>query len=166
MIVIGYQGIGKSTVARESKGFIDLESSNFYHEGERPKDWHIYYCQIAEHLSAQGYVVFVSSHEPIRHWFRQKRAVIICPTLEIRKEWIQKLEDRYFKTMREKDFRAWKNAVYRYDENIKELYMCGIPVLPIRAMFYDLEQMIRAYIKSHSDIDLHCRQIMGEENND
>lgn len=36
MIIIGYQGIGKSTIVRNAKGYIDLESSNFRYNGVRP----------------------------------------------------------------------------------------------------------------------------------
>lgn len=162
MIIIGYQGIGKSTLARKSRGFIDLESSNFYHNGNRPTDWYVYYCKIAEHLSQQGYIVFVSSHEPVRNWFAisDERTVIICPVIELKDEWILKLENRYHHTLEEKDFRAWQNAVCRYEENIKELRDCGIPVIGIRYITYDLEEMIRYLIEHNSEIDFHCRQIM------
>ena len=64
MIVIGYQGIGKSTISHASKGnFIDLESGNFWVDGKRDPEWFKPYCQIALHLHKQGYVVFTSSHE-------------------------------------------------------------------------------------------------------
>ena len=161
MIVIGYQGIGKSTVSNKSKGFIDLESGNFFHYGNRPTDWYIYYCQIAEHLSQQGYVVFVSSHEPVRNWFirSSERAIIICPDLNLETEWIDKLNKRYNATHKEKDYKAWQNTVYRFKENIKELFDCGIPVISINTMTYDLEKMIRTVINKNSEIDMHCRQI-------
>ena len=162
MIIIGYQGIGKSTLAKKSRGFIDLESSNFFHHGNRPDDWFVYYCKIAESLSRQGYIVFVSSHEPVRKWLKQsdEREIIICPDFDVEKEWIDKLEKRYTLTNEGKDFRAWQNAVYRYKENIKELHDCGIPVISIRTMAYDLEQMIRTTIDRNPEIDFHCRQIM------
>lgn len=35
MIIIGYQGIGKSTLAKNSLKYIDLESGNFWINGER-----------------------------------------------------------------------------------------------------------------------------------
>ena len=161
MIVIGYQGIGKSSVAEKSRGFIDLESSNFYYAGNRPTNWHVYYCKIAEALSKQGYVVFTSSHEPVRSWFvkSNERTIIICPRLELKNEWIGRLDQRYRSTLKEKDFRAWQNAACRYDENIRELCDCGIPVLAISTMAYDLEEMIRTVINNNLDIDFHCRQI-------
>jgi ABC-type phosphate/phosphonate transport system ATPase subunit len=41
IIIVGYQGIGKSTLAYHNKRVIDLESSNFFVNGERSKDWHV-----------------------------------------------------------------------------------------------------------------------------
>lgn len=38
MIVIGYQGIGKSTLANKDLRFIDLESGNFWVDGKRADD--------------------------------------------------------------------------------------------------------------------------------
>ena len=161
MIVIGYQGIGKSTLARTQKGFIDLESSNFAYNGKKPGDWHIYYCQTAEHLSQQGYVVMVSSHEPVRKWFRKsdERAIAICPDKTLKAEWICRLETRYCKTLTNKDFRALENAKYRYDENIDEIEKCGIPVFKIYDTDYDLSELIRYVIRRNPNIDFHCRQI-------
>lgn len=70
MIITGYQGIGKSTLARKENNVIDLESASFwnYENGNktRPDDWYVYYCQVAEHLSKQGYIVFVSCHQQVR----------------------------------------------------------------------------------------------------
>ena len=54
MIVIGYQGIGKSTLAGRDHKFIDLESGNFWVDGKRADDWYKPYCQIAEHLSKKA----------------------------------------------------------------------------------------------------------------
>ena len=62
MIVIGYIGIGKSTLAMNQTGYIDLDSSTFMFNNKRCDNWVTYYCQVAESLSKQGYVVFVSCH--------------------------------------------------------------------------------------------------------
>lgn len=164
MIVIGYQGIGKSTLARESKGFIDLESSSFYVNSKRPTDWHIYYCRIAENLSSQGYVVFVSSHQPVRDYFRtsDERAVIICPSKDLKDEWIKKLRMRYENNMTEKNLRALRNAEDRYEDNIDELIHDGIPSILLRNMHYSLETVIRSTIIKNKNIDFHDRQIWNE----
>ena len=164
MIVIGYQGIGKSTLARESKGFVDLESSCFYVNGKRSTDWHYYYCRIAENLSEQGYVVFVSSHMPVRDWFKRsdERAVIICPDIALKDAWIQRLYNRWVKNRTGKNYRAWRGAAEKFEDNIHDLMEEGIPVLKIKDIHYDLEDMIRVCITKNPDINLHDRQIWPE----
>lgn len=124
MVIVGYQGIGKSTLAKTKNGFIDLESSNFFIDGKRSTDWYIPYCKIALNLSAQGYNVFVSSHEVVRTYLADhhtQELAVVCPSKDLRDEWIEKLARRYQTTNLDKDFKAWKNAVVRYDENIDEL---------------------------------------------
>jgi len=122
MIIIGYQGIGKSTLGGDF-GYIDLESSSFWIDGNRADDWYKIYGNIAEHLSMQGYKVFLSSHAVIRERLKdsEEKKVIVCPSLELKNEWIKRLMDRYEDTGKEKDYKAWKNAEDRYTENIGEL---------------------------------------------
>lgn len=122
MILIGYQGIGKSTLGGNF-GYIDLESSSFWVEGERAEDWYKIYGNIAEHLSTQGYKVFLSSHAVIRERLggSVERKAIVCPSLALKDEWILRLNRRYEETGKEKDYKAWKNAEDRYTENIGEL---------------------------------------------
>ena len=90
MIIIGYQGIGKSTLAKNDLRYIDLESSNFFVNGKRDENWYIIYCSIAEHLSQQGYRVFVSSHEVVRKQLENsKEKVYVChPRLDLKDLWI------------------------------------------------------------------------------
>lgn len=123
MIVIGYQGIGKSTLAGRDHKFIDLESGNFWVDGKRADDWYKPYCQIAEHLSSQGYIVFTSSHEVVRKQLEGSReVVVVCyPSPSLKDMWIDKLENRYRDTGLEKDYKALMNAKERFDENIREL---------------------------------------------
>ena len=165
MIIIGYQGIGKSTLAREGTGFIDLESSLFYGKNGRSDDWHIYYCKIAESLSEQGYVVFVSSHKQVRDYFKKsnERAVIICPDISLKEAWIAKLRERFEREPTNKNLRAWKGAERYYEDNIKNLMNDGIPVITIERMGYYLETLIRDCIDKNKDIDFHDRQIWGGE---
>lgn len=146
MIVIGYQGIGKSTIAGRNNKFIDLESGNFWVDGKRADDWYKPYCNIAEHLSQQGYIVFISSHEVVRKQLLDSNEVVVLafPSIELKDEWIAKLEKRYEESGLEKDYKALMNAKDRYEENIKELYntelsgdlMCKIVLAD---MDYDLE---------------------------
>lgn len=148
MIVIGYQGIGKSTLAGRDNKFIDLESSNFRVDGKRADDWYKPYCQVAEHLSQQGYIVFVSSHEVVRKQLENssENIVLAYPSIELKDEWICKLEERYKGTGLEKDYRALMNAKDRYEENIKELedIKCFSRMKFIQ-MNYDLEAALIAH---------------------
>lgn len=143
MIIVGYQGIGKSTLAGKD-GCIDLESCNFWVDGKRSDDWYKIYCQIANHLSKQGYTVFVSSHEVVRKELKNSKefVYVVCPSLNLRYEWIDKLRKRYETSGLEKDYKALMNAEDRYCENIGEL-MCGdLPYYRITGMDYDLGQIV------------------------
>lgn len=154
MIVIGYQGIGKSTLAHQDKNFIDLESGCFWVNDERPDNWYEYYCNVAEHLSAQGYIVFVSSHEVVRErlWHSGQEVVCCVPSLDLKTQWIQKLEDRYNMTKLNKDYKAWMNAADRYEENIREIAGRGFKVLWIKGMRYDLRSLIMTHVKSFGGV--------------
>lgn len=124
MVIVGYQGIGKSTLAQNTIGYIDLESSNFWVDGRRDGDWHIVYCNIAEHLSKQGCDVFVSSHEVVRRELAKRdglRRMIVCPSVELKDYWIEKLRLRFEEDKSDKNYKAYMNALDRYEENIKEL---------------------------------------------
>ena len=145
MIIIGYQGIGKSTLTKECKGYIDLESRNFWWNKQRPHDWYIYYCQIAEDLSKQGYIVFVSSHKEVREFLKnsKEKVIVIFPSILKKDEWIKKLKNRYDRTGKEKDYKAWKNAEDRYIENIDELMRSGFWFIDIDDVLnYDLKKLI------------------------
>ena len=146
MIVVGYQGIGKSTLAGRDYKYIDLESGNFWIDGERADDWYKPYCKIAEHLSEQGYIVFVSSHEVVRQYLvenSRELVVLVYPSTLLKSAWIDKLEQRYAKSGLEKDYKALTNAKYSYVENIKELQESCIEYkLEINKPSYDLESML------------------------
>ena len=142
MIVIGYQGIGKSTLAGRDNKFIDLESGNFWVDGKRADDWYKPYCQIAEHLSQQGYIVFTSSHEVVRKQLDGSREliVVVYPSVELKDKWIVKLERRHKESGLDKDYKALMNAKDRYEENIKELEMCSsFEKMCLTKIDYDLE---------------------------
>ena len=149
MIVIGYQGIGKSTLAGRNNRFIDLESSNFWVDGKRADDWYKPYCQIAEHLSRQGYIVFTSSHEVVRKQLEKSReaVVLVFPSIELKDEWISKLQDRYEWSGLEKDYKALMNAKDRYEDNIKELEASNIEYkMALKNIDYDLEAALIHFI--------------------
>ena len=66
-IIIGFPGIGKSTVAKGDTRFIDLESSTFMVDGQRSEDWYKIYVNVAIDLTKQ-YNVFISSHMAVQNY--------------------------------------------------------------------------------------------------
>ena len=145
MIIIGYQGIGKSTLANKNTNYIDLESSNFFIDGKRQENWFIIYCNIANHLSEQGKNVFVSSHEVVRESLKysKEKVVVVYPSLKLKEQWLEKLQKRYNITQLEKDYKALMNAKDRYEENIKELQNNDFTKIEIKDINYDLEKTLQ-----------------------
>ena len=123
MIIIGYQGIGKSSLSNPHLGYIDLESSNFKVDGIKIEGWQKIYCNIAKHLSNQGFKVFVSSHIEVREELRDcnEEVVIIYPNLKLKDEWTDKLRKRYIETHSIKDYNALLDAELFYENKIKSL---------------------------------------------
>ena len=153
MIVIGYQGIGKSTLAGQNN-CIDLESGNFWIDGKRDEEWYKPYCQIALHLHRQGYIVFTASHEVVRNYFKEiatqedKLSMFVCyPEQSLKIAWVHKLKLRYDETGLEKDFKAWRNADLWYDKGIYDLEHSGFKKIPLETMQYNLLEEI-----------LHCKE--------
>ena len=150
MIVIGYQGVGKSTLASRNLKYIDLESSNFWFDDAETKqrvrhsNWYEMYCNVAEDLSRQGYVVFVSSHQPVRErLLKSEEYVVACvPSLILKDEWIKKLKERYENSLLEKDYKAYMNAADRFAENVTEIMNGGFDTILITDVDYNLQNLI------------------------
>ena len=178
MIITGYQGIGKSTLAKTNDKIIDLESSCFWkydfydfdHTGEksRPNDWHVYYCQIAQHLSKQGYTVFVSCHPEVRKFLdihNEEHFCAIFPDKSLKKEWIQRLRDRYKESKSEKDLRALEHAEKNYDNDVYQLwcecqygneYYYDIEI--IKDINYNLEDLVKALKERELEREINKKQ--------
>jgi ABC-type cobalamin/Fe3+-siderophores transport system ATPase subunit len=157
MLIVGYQGIGKSTISNSITSMIDLESGNFWVNGKRNDDWYKVYVNIAEHLSNQGYTVFLSSHKVVREELNRREVLfaVICPSLEMKATWIARLKARYEHSMKGKDYKAWKNAEQCYDENIKDLMSEKI-CCTIDSASYDLGDIV-------SKVEYNLRKEGGEE---
>lgn len=145
-IVVGYQGVGKSTLAFHNVNVIDLESSNFFVDDKRDENWYIPYCNIARSLARQGYIVCVSSHEVVRKELEKnpaERQVIVYPALALKDAWIRSLKHRYEQTENDKDFKALKNAEQCYEQNITDLAnQAGFDHIEITSMDYNLQNML------------------------
>ena len=144
MIIIGYQGIGKSTLAKDSLKYIDLESGNFWINGERDEQWYKPYCNIANHLSAQGYTVFTSSHKEVREELKNSSEVvkIAFPALDLKTDWLIRLTNRYNESMLEKDYKALINASLYYEDNINDLMNEPFDKIIINNIDYNLRELI------------------------
>lgn len=142
MIYVGYQGIGKSSISGKNN-CIDLESGNFWIDGNRANDWYKIYVNIAEHLSNQGYKVFMSSHKVIREELNNRgiEFTTIYPSLKLKEQWINRLQERFDRTRSAKDFKALKNAEEMYEENIKDLASERNTII-ITDIDYDLSDLV------------------------
>lgn len=124
MIIVGYQGIGKTSCASKRESIIDLESSNFKVDGKKADNWHVIYCRIAVSLARQGYTVLVSSHPIVVEELYQHDSngdydiFIVCPHFRLKDLWIEKLHKRYLLSKDEKDYIAWRDAESHFDEEI------------------------------------------------
>lgn len=145
MIYVGYQGVGKSSIAGKN-GCIDLESGNFWIDGERSNNWYKIYVNIAEHLSSQGYNVFISSHKVVRDELANRgiEYCTIAPAPELKDKWIDRLQKRYDKTGLEKDYKALMNAKDCYEENVLDLINDDSSVMSVLILSadYDLYEEI------------------------
>ena len=124
MIIIGYPGIGKSTLAGRYKEYIDLESSNWNNiDNTKPDNWWWSYGRVAEDLSRQGYRVFVSCHPQVQKYFEESTEyVMVCyPSLHMKDDWTLKLAQRYKEDRSMKNLAALNNVDLFYDKQIKEL---------------------------------------------
>lgn len=148
MIISGYQGVGKSTLAVKSNNFIDLESSSFFVDGVRPDNWYVMYCQVAINLSQQGHDVFVSSHKVVRDYLADhsdEKLVLVFPDKDLKSQWIDRLQKRYDQTKSDKDYKALKNAECSYDSNILDLMnQSGFKKIILIDTSYKLSQCLDA----------------------
>ena len=156
VIVCGYQGIGKSTLADSNLHYIDLESGNFWIGGKRSADWYITYVTIAINLASQGRVVFLSSHKEVRDYLNSVplpigiQSMCCVPSETLKLDWIQKLHDRYLNSGLDKDFKAWRNAEDRYIENIQEIKHDFEIVAEIVSMNYNLYDVLQRAFTEHN----------------
>lgn len=152
MIVVGYQGIGKTSISSKTAktdGIIDLESSLFKISGERIDGWYVIYCKVAVSLAHQGYIVLTSSHECVREELARYDTedkytiVVICPHPLLEDQWIQKLHNRYIKDKTDKNYVAWKDSEQHFSESIKSISSnTPFSLIFINSMNYDLFSIV------------------------
>ena len=75
----------------------------------------------------------------------KEEVIIVFPSLSLKNDWIEKLKNRYNESQKDKDYKAWKNAEDRYEENITELMQSGYKFIEIKDMNYDLKELIECF---------------------
>ena len=142
MVIIGYPGVGKSTVSKGNYEFIDYDSSRYTKE----PGWEEKYVKDILNYSKMGYIVFVSSHKRVQELLRlskEEEIIVVYPSLQLREFWIDKLEERYKKTEDAGDYRALKRCVSNYCEDILEMRALPFKKIEITEKDYDLESLLR-----------------------
>lgn len=154
MIIIGFPGVGKSSVANPAHtskrftGYIDLESSNF----PKTEGWENVYCQVALALSQQGYDVFVSSHKQVRDYlamFQDVDDIIeVFPEDYMHDIWIDRLTKRYNSTKEEKHKKALEYMSENYYSAVADMKNDNIErkiILDAESYIDDLDREIGSY---------------------
>lgn len=116
-IICGFAGVGKSTLARKEKGYVDLESTPF------KKNWDLY-SDVAIHMANNGYNVMVSCHKELRDMLREKGANyrVYTPTKNVKYLYLQKYKERgnddAFLKMFENNFEKFIEEIEENEPNI------------------------------------------------
>ena len=109
MIICGFPGTGKSTMAKFSR-WVDLESTPF------KKNW-LLYAEVAKHMSDNGYTVMVSTHEEMLNALEQIEAnyVVVIPPITDKKTYLHRYDIRgntyEFIQLLETNWEKWITAI-------------------------------------------------------
>lgn len=123
MILSVFPCTGKTSVASYKNGFIDLESSCFFVDGQRPDNWEEIYVNFAVDLSKQGYTVFISSHKLVRDCMTKRNIpfVSVFPSKYLKEFWKDKLEKRFKEDNSDKNRRAMEYVIKNYEQSIDDM---------------------------------------------
>ena len=109
MIICGFPGTGKSTMAKFSQ-WVDLESTPF------KKNW-LLYAEVAKHMSDNGYVVMVSTHEEMLNALEQIETnyVVVIPPITDKATYLHRYSMRGntydFIRLLDENWDKWINAI-------------------------------------------------------
>ena len=153
-IVFGYPGIGKSTLARNNKDYIDLESSVFKINGVRDPDWYKVYVNMAIHIANQERIVFMSTHPWTRDYIVSKKdsidyipILIIYPDILLKDFWEYKVSIRYNEDSSTKNLSALNKVKNDFEKDIKELESDNrFHHLVLKSQNYKLDEEIENYL--------------------
>lgn len=117
MIICGFPGVGKTTMAKFSN-WVDLESTPF------EKNW-LLYANVAKHMSNNGYTVMVSTHKEMLSALEQLEAnyTVVIPPLVDKEIYRQ----RYIQRRSSQDF--IDNVMNNWDAWLRRIICCCPSVL-------------------------------------
>lgn len=109
MIICGFPGTGKSTMAKFSR-WVDLESTPF------KKNW-LLYAEVAKHMSDNGYNVMISTHEEVLDALEQieARYTVVIPPITDKNTYLTRYDmrgnsDEFIKLLHE-NWERWLSAI-------------------------------------------------------
>lgn len=178
LIICGYPGIGKSSIAGWNN-CIDLESSLFshYEDSRRKSDdnWVREYCNLAYYLALQGYTVMTSTHAAVIDCFDRFKVThykdvpiaIFCPRYDMKEAWAIRLVNRYLNSENEKDLRAFRGAIEDFDKKLDHCFKTGLLVHCPYEINYDLRDYVLQIRKEEGcddeETDSSLEQMAGVE---
>ena len=155
LIICGYPGVGKSSIAGWNN-CIDLESSWFSYDkqGNRiypEEEWVENYCSMAINLASQGYTVLVSTHQAVINQLRESkwilvrdrvRVVIFVPRSDMKKAWVERLVNRYLESDEDVDLRAFVGGIQYWESKMATIRRSDFPVYCPDSIDYDFRDYI------------------------
>lgn len=144
MIVLGYMGVGKSTLGGKGK-FIDLDYGDFIlRGGVMLRDWEQIYVNVGISLSHQGGVVLMCTDSGVRCELKDRGEpyVVVYPASSLREVWCERLDRMMEKEVR--DIVKWdiRRGRSYYVSEVSELSR-EEHVIEISDMGYSLEEKIK-----------------------
>lgn len=166
MIILGYPGVGKSTLAKLRPEIVDLESSKFRKSLDGEPDWELY-CKVATNLSSQGKIVFVSTHDTVQQYIGNcfgEPSCAILPVKELQEQWIDKLYDRWDRSINgyevAKNGRAYNYVKEHFAESISNFHSHTIPVFWIKTMDYALSNIVDQIISEDTNVVTYQKSVV------
>lgn len=123
MIIVGFPGVGKTSVCAGRNWYVDMESSDY----RKYDGWQVGYVDAAARISRVGATVFTSSHKEVRDELaRRQPEVTVCevfpaPSAEMEKLWIKRLGDRLEKDPSAKNLAAYLHVRAHYMEAVNDM---------------------------------------------
>lgn len=159
LIICGYPGIGKSSIAGWNN-CIDLESSYFSRDEKgfalSSDDWVWKYCETALDLANQGFTVLISYHESVRNYLNEKARrhffiamprcnipiVMVRPKPDMKEAWAIRLVNRYLQSGSDKDLRAFEDAMKYWETNTQKMNGQRFTIYQLSSTDYDLRDCV------------------------